>query len=107
MDESSNVLAKVQMKLTVFKPSPGKLLTGIVVDTSSTHIGTRTGLTPDLLVYGLFNAVLKKEDIKRLTFINQVDEPVTAEVVHREVPTCCGNRHSSPVQSQAVVYHVT
>ena len=47
MDESSNVLAKVQMKLTVFKPSPGKLLTGIVVDTSSTHIGTRTGLTPD------------------------------------------------------------
>ena len=47
-DESSNVIAKVNLKLTVFKPTPGQLLTGIVVDTSSTHIGIRAVLTPDL-----------------------------------------------------------
>lgn len=86
IDESSNVLAKVQMKLTVFKPSPGKLLTGIVVDTSATHIGRDTVFTSDLLVYGLFNAVLRKEDIKQLTYINQVGSLLIAEVVHSENP---------------------
>ena len=75
-DESSNVIAKVNLKLTVFKPTPGQLLTGIVVDTSSTHIGIRAVLTPDLLVYGLFNAVIHKEDLRDLTFINDVDKRV-------------------------------
>ena len=70
LDELPFVLAAVQAKYTCFSPRPGCLLQGTVVDFSEEHIGT-AGL-PDLLVFGLFNATVKREDIDSLKFQSEV-----------------------------------
>ena len=64
MDEMPFVYAWVEVKYTCFMPKPGCVVQGRVVDYSESHI--------DMLVYGLFNSIIRREDIKGMVFNNEV-----------------------------------